>query len=270
MKTSFWRNHLALPLLLFALATLTIELAHIDLTLADWLFRLEGRHWILKEHLITSQILHDYAQQASRGVGVLFFLLAVASPYHPKLRPYQKGLWLIVASLVSAVAVVALGKQFTQVHCPWDVLRYGGKSAYLSPVDALLQSAHHYAANPAANSAAACFPAGHASAGYGFIALYFFFLHYNPHRKWMGLSIGLSLGLVYGIDQQLRGAHFLSHDTWTLAICWFSALFWFWLLFKRGSTENSDPPSTRNRSLQHLSDLPACHSSHRKRTTSNT
>ena len=31
-------------------------------------------------------------------------------------------------------------------------------------------------------------------------------------------------GLVFGSGQQLRGAHFLSHDLWSLAVCWFLAL----------------------------------------------
>ena len=33
----------------------------------------------------------------------------------------------------------------------------------------------------------------------------------------------LLLGLVFGIGQQLRGAHFVSHDVWTLGLCWFIA-----------------------------------------------
>ncbi|MNV84902.1 hypothetical protein D3C71_1788110 [compost metagenome] len=32
------------------------------------------------------------------------------------------------------------------------------------------------------------------------------------------------MGLLFGFAQQLRGAHFLSHDVWTLAISWFVAL----------------------------------------------
>jgi len=35
------------------------------------------------------------------------------------------------------------------------------------------------------------------------------------------LLFGMALGLIYGIAQQLRGAHFLSHDLSTLAVCWF-------------------------------------------------
>ncbi len=43
--------------------------------------------------------------------------------------------------------------------------------------------------------------------------------------------IGLVAGLIFGISQQLRGAHFLSHDLWSLTICWLVALGFFYLFF---------------------------------------
>ena len=30
--------------------------------------------------------------------------------------------------------------------------------------------------------------------------------------------------MMFGIAQQLRGAHFLSHDLWALMLCWLVAL----------------------------------------------
>ena len=30
--------------------------------------------------------------------------------------------------------------------------------------------------------------------------------------------------MLFGFSQQLRGAHFLSHDVWSAAICWLTAL----------------------------------------------
>ena len=77
------------------------------------------------------------------------------------------------------------------------------------------------------------FPSGHASGGYGQPGLYLFIYHYKPKWRWEGLSIGMLVGLTFGIAQQLRGTHFLSHDIWSLAICWFSALIVYWLTFSR-------------------------------------
>src|SRR5690606_12799694 len=67
---------------------------------------------------------------------------------------------------------------------------------------------------------AACFPAGHAGSGYAWVALFFFMREVRPQWRWPALLIALALGAVFGVAQQLRGAHFLSHDLWSLAISW--------------------------------------------------
>jgi membrane-associated PAP2 superfamily phosphatase len=48
----------------------------------------------------------------------------------------------------------------------------------------------------------------------------------------------LSVGLIFGISQQLRGAHFISHDLWTLAICWFFSLTIFKLMLAGKTTQH--------------------------------
>ena len=43
----------------------------------------------------------------------------------------------------------------------------------------------------------------------------------------MALGGALLLGVVYSAGQWARGVHFLSHDVWSLAICWFVALAYY-------------------------------------------
>ena len=87
-----------------------------------------------------------------------------------------------------------------------------------------------------------CFPAGHASAGYSLVSLYFLAKHSawpSPHIWLLG---ALFLGLILDIDQQLRGAHFLSHGLWTLIIAWATTLLMFaW--YGAGSRRAKAPPS---------------------------
>jgi membrane-associated PAP2 superfamily phosphatase len=209
----------------FVVAVLVIEQTHFDLRFADWLYRLEGGQWALKHNFITSVVLHDAAQNLSRSIALVLLLLAVSSHFHQRLAPYTKGFWLLFAVLATAASIVGIAKALTHVDCPWGLQRYGGQYPYLSIYASLPDTVVH----------GNCFPAGHASGGYGLVALYFFFLYYNPQWKWYGLAIGLGMGMVYGFVQQLRGAHFISHDLWTLAICWLVALFWYRLLFRCNS-----------------------------------
>ena len=55
------------------------------------------------------------------------------------------------------------------------------------------------------------------------MALYFAALELKPVWKWRCLGGALLLGVLFGVTQQLRGAHFLSHDLWSLIICWYAS-----------------------------------------------
>ena len=54
---------------------------------------------------------------------------------------------------------------------------------------------------------------------------------YTDERE-IGRMTGLGTGLVFGVSQQLRGAHFLSHDVATALICWLLSLS-LYLIVKR-------------------------------------
>lgn len=217
-----YKSHLIWPALLFCIAITIIEWQQIDLLLADYIYALQGDQWALKDHLITSTVLHEYAQQFTRLIAITILLLAISSHSVKQLKPYKKGLWGLFFSLATAAAIVAVIKSVSHVDCPWSLERYGGTRPYLST----------FKTHPGNFEYGRCFPAGHASGGYGLIALYFFFARYIPRWRWRGLMIGISMGLIFGVAQQLRGAHFISHDIWTLAICWYSALIWDWWLHK--------------------------------------
>jgi membrane-associated PAP2 superfamily phosphatase len=46
--------------------------------------------------------------------------------------------------------------------------------------------------------------------------------------------------VTFGIAQQFRGAHFLSHDLWTAMICW-TVAFGLYRVFQRGSLRPNHP-----------------------------
>jgi len=88
-----------------------------------------------------------------------------------------------------------------------------------------------------------CFPAGHSSAGFAWVSLYFFALLVHPAWRWRGLAVGLVAGGVFGLAQPLRGAPFLSHDLWTLATCWAISL-GLYLLVQRIDARTQTVPAT--------------------------
>lgn len=211
---SFWR-HLLLPLAGLLLLALWAGLLGGDQALADRIYAWEGHAWSLRNAWLTESIIHI----AGRDLGLALWLVLLAtwlrsasprSQLHALRRPLG---YLLLATMVSCLAVSWI-KSWSNMDCPWDLVRYGGRKQFVGLLEL----------RPLGMGRGRCFPAGHASAGYAWMALYFFCLAAAPRWRWAGLATGVAVGLVFGISQQLRGAHFISHDLYTVGICWLVAL----------------------------------------------
>jgi membrane-associated PAP2 superfamily phosphatase len=181
-----------------------------DLRLADAVYAWEGGHWAWRDITLTNLVLHRIGRDLVAAAWLAAVLAWVATWSRPQWRRLRRPLGVLAASVLLSTLLVAWIKSWSNMDCPWDLARYGGSRAYLDL----------FAARPLDMPHASCFPAGHASGGYAWLALYFFMLSVRPAWRWHGLAIGATLGLVFGVSQQLRGAHFLSHDLWTAALCW--------------------------------------------------
>lgn len=211
--TGFYRRHLFVPLLACALLGFCLLPLHGDLRLADWLYSIEGDRWTLRDGFITETLIHEAGRDMSAAAWLCVLSAWLASRFHPWLTPWRRPLAYLAGSTLTAALLVTWIKSGTNVDCPWDLARYGGQLGYVGLFEP----------RPAYFPDASCFPAGHASAGYAWVSLYFFLLPVRPRLRWFGLATGLGLGLLFGAAQQLRGAHFLSHDLTTLMVCWLTA-----------------------------------------------
>ena len=125
---------------------------------------------------------------------------------------------LVVAAVgvaVGGMLLVSAIKRVSVTSCPWDLAAFGGNLPLVS----------HWQLGLSDGGPGHCFPAGHASAGFAWIAGWFAWPRGSrAARVW--LATALVGGLVLGVAQQLRGAHFMSHTLWTAWTCWT----WAWIL----------------------------------------
>ena len=113
-----------------------------------------------------------------------------------------------IAALLS-IGVVGLLKTLTNVDCPWDLTPFGGRFPYVEL----------FADRPDALRVGRCFPAAHASSGcVARPILRVRERHAELAKPEFGL--GLLAGLTFGLAQQSRGAHFVSHDLWSAFLVW--------------------------------------------------
>jgi membrane-associated PAP2 superfamily phosphatase len=201
--------------------SLLIEAFSLDRTLADLIYKWEGNQWALKNVWVTAVLIHLGGKYFSIAMLIIAIVMMLASHFVPSWYPWKYRLrYLVTATLLGTIAV-SIGKSLSDVACPWDFRRYGGTLEYISLLEQLwLRNGSH------------CFPAGHASAGFAWVALFFVGLHSNSTWRWWALGFAVLLGGIFGISQQLRGAHFLSHDIWSFGFCWMVSLICYAVMLK--------------------------------------
>lgn len=191
-----------------ALLFLAWEAAGGDRWLADLAGNSNG--FALREHWLLAGVMH--------GVGrIVAWVLAAALclgiwlPLGPLRLLTQAQRVQLAGGVLLCVAAVALLKAASPAACPWSLTAYGG---VVEPVSHW----RWWRGSPGGHGG--CFPAGHASAGFAFIGGYFVFRDVAPAlaRRW--LRAALAAGLVLGLSQQWRGAHFMSHTLWSGWLCW--------------------------------------------------
>lgn len=204
-------RRLLLATVLAAAALLAWDASGLDMAVAAWAGGPDGFAW--REHWLLTAVMHSGMRYLAWGLA-LALCLGVWWPVGPlRALPMSRRLQLAVGVLL-ATAVVSLLKATNPASCPWDLAAFGGVARPVS----------HWAWWSApAGAAGHCFPAGHASAGFAFVSGFFAFRGHAPAlaRRW--LLVALGAGLLLGLAQQWRGAHFMSHTLWSGWACWCTA-----------------------------------------------
>jgi membrane-associated PAP2 superfamily phosphatase len=223
----FFFFHLWFPLGLFAALVLLFETTDLDLRLSDLFFDSNQHLFFWKNTWWATSLIHSGGKLFVAGVWVSLLFCLVVSFLRwslPRLRAWRAALLFLVLGMISGPATVGCLKLFVNRPYPEHIKRYGGPLEYTKIFQGAPPTNRHYKG----------FPAGHASAGYGLMGLYFVFREKRPRLAPWGLVFGLALGTLFAFGQHVRGLHYASHNVWSAAICWFEALaLYLWLFRKR-------------------------------------
>ncbi len=202
----------ALATAALTLALLGWDAAQQDMALARWWGDAHG--FALRDSWLLTHVLHDGARRLAWAV-TLALCLGVWWPWG-WLRGIRRArrLQLAGTTLAAALAVSTL-KSFSGASCPWDMSDFGGVARHAS-----LGLQHWLAWTQGDGGSGRCFPAGHASAGFAFVGGYFAFRDTRAALARGWLAAAVAAGLVLGMAQQMRGAHFMSHTLWSFWVCW--------------------------------------------------
>ncbi len=203
---------LAITCLVLVMAMIFFEYTDFDLLVQDQFFHFDTGTWLIdRDAPVLRFLFYSGIKGIIVGIGVLCLLGIGLSFKSEKLRPWRQGALIFILSLALVPLLVAGSKQFTNVYCPYQIRRYDGLYPYIKLFESYPEGFHP-------KRAGKCFPAGHATGGFAFMALYFVFR--SRRAKMLGLASGLVLGWAMGLYQMLKGAHYLSHTVVTMLLAW--------------------------------------------------
>ena len=192
------------------LLTLAWDASGADLNaMAQWAGP-QGFAW--RDHWWLSAVMHDGAKKLAVVIYLGVLLMTV----------WPKGIWRhltrsqrleIALGITLSLLVVSVIKRSSLTSCPWDLEAFGGMARYVS----------HWSWGVADGGNGFCFPGGHASSAFAFIALTLPWLtsERTEHQRLGRVMLGVILlaGLTLGLVQTIRGAHYPSHTAWTALFC---------------------------------------------------
>lgn len=208
------------PALLLLLASLAFfEVTDVDLALQDRLFDFHTGRWLVdRDEPVARTLFYVGPKYSIILTGVVLLTLATGpAAWRARLGLDRRGVWIAVLTVATLPALAGTGKALTNMHCPWDLRRYGGTVPYVK----LLES---YPADDLPASPGHCYPAGHSSGGFALLGLAWM----RPGRRWRRAAVllGLGLGWWMGGYQMLKGAHYLSHTITTMLAAIIIAAVW--------------------------------------------
>lgn len=201
--------------------TLVWDAGGADLQVMTWLAGPQGFAWRNTWWLNT--VMHSAAKQ----LAVLIYLGVLAMTLWPR------GIWRelsrlqrleIATGITLSLIVIAAIKRISLSSCPWELEAFGGAAQYVS----------HWTWGVSDGGSGSCFPGGHASSALAFLALSLPWLtSTQPSKQRLGRTLTVMIvlcGLILGLTQTLRGAHYPSHTAWTALFCaataWANHVFW--------------------------------------------
>jgi membrane-associated PAP2 superfamily phosphatase len=127
----------------------------------------------------------------------------------PSWQRYRQAAGFTLWVTPLAALIVSSLRAISEHSCPWDLSAFGGTAEYFRFFDTV----------PLIPGPGRCAPSGHAASGFVWLAGYIALRGVDRTAARYALAFSLLLGILAGLTQLARGAHFLSHVLLTAWIC---------------------------------------------------
>ena len=201
--------------------SLVFHFTRLDLQLATPYYDPVNHTFPWRYAWVSKYFIHRYLKYALLVAGVGTWVVAIAARRATAgsfLATHRRRWQFVAWCFVAVPIVIGILRRLSPMHCPWEVVDFGGYAPYVDL----------WTAAPAGIRAGHCFPAAFVASGSWLLG---FALLWYPEHKGRCAVAGLAalvLSFALGWVQQMRGAHFLSHTLWSLWVSWAVVLVVHW------------------------------------------
>ena len=204
VRTELWWLAAALALII-GLARYTT----LDHTLTGFFYDPVTRQFPLRGQAFWAVIMHTGLKYLSVAVWFALLLWWIGLRRQTTRQPLRRAIgFTLIVSLLASLTVSSL-RALSAHSCPWELSLFGGTADYFRFFDAV----------PLNPGSGRCAPSGHAASGFVWLTGYIALRDVDRQAARYALAFSLLLGILTGLTQLARGAHFLSHVLLTAWIC---------------------------------------------------
>jgi membrane-associated PAP2 superfamily phosphatase len=191
--------------LIFVLARYT----PLDHALTGFYYDPATHRFPLRDQAFWAAIMHTGLKYLSVAVWFALLLWWVSLRRQPSGQPLRRAMGFTLSVTLLAALVVASLRAISPHSCPWDLSAFGGTAEYFRFFDSV----------PLNPGPGRCAPSGHAASGFVWLTGYIALRNVDRTKARLALAFSLALGMLTGLTQLVRGAHFLSHVLLTAWVC---------------------------------------------------
>lgn len=192
-----------------ALIFLLARYTPLDHVLTDLFYDPATRQFPLRDHAFWAVIMHTGLKYLSVAAWFVLLVHWVTLRGHRSRQPLRRALgFTLLVALLAALAVSSL-RALSAHSCPWELSLFGGTADYFRFFDAV----------PLSPGSGRCAPSGHVVSGFVWLTGYIALRGVDRTVARFALAFSLLLGILTGLTQLVRGAHFLSHVLLTAWVC---------------------------------------------------
>ncbi|XPV68050.1 MAG: phosphatase PAP2 family protein [Halarcobacter sp.] len=209
-KSNIFQLSITIVLLLITLAI--FQFTQLDIYVQEFFYDFESKSWLIdKKEPILKLFLYDTVKVSLIIFAVCILISLIFFRKKRLIQEYKKGLLVVLLSAIFVPLSIGALKKYTNTPCPCNIQHFNGSYPDIKVFDS-------YPKDFVQKSKARCWPAGHASAGFALMSL--FFLFKKDKNKKIALIAAITLGWITGIYKMVLGDHFLSHTIITMLLSW--------------------------------------------------